>query len=66
MFGFTTINGRINGRIRDKDNSKSYCHIFPFKNLFSYENCTFQTFKSNHYTTLIKIPPFLNANFLPL
>ncbi|MUU59640.1 hypothetical protein F7198_02005 [Helicobacter pylori] len=59
----------MNGRIRDKDNSKSYCHIFPFfpfKNSFSYENCTFQTFKSNHYTTLIKIPLFLNANFLPL
>ncbi|GAB0022256.1 hypothetical protein VN1338_12430 [Helicobacter pylori] len=44
-----TINGII---ISDKDNPKFYCHIFPFKNSFSYENCTFQTFKSNHYTTL--------------
>ncbi|RKV49343.1 hypothetical protein DD771_03565 [Helicobacter pylori] len=30
---------------------KSYCHNYssiPLKNSFSYENCTFQTFKSNH------------------
>ncbi|EJC01465.1 hypothetical protein HPHPP3_0863 [Helicobacter pylori Hp P-3] len=37
---------------------KSYCHIIyslfiPFSKIyFSYENYTFQTFKSNHYTTL--------------
>ncbi|WP_425330702.1 pentapeptide repeat-containing protein [Helicobacter pylori] len=38
-----------------------------FKNSFSYENCTFQTFKSNHYTTNynIKSPPFKMRFFYP-
>ncbi|EJB86642.1 hypothetical protein HPHPH11_0884 [Helicobacter pylori Hp H-11] len=30
----------------------AYCHLLFLKIYFSYENCTFQTFKSNHYTTL--------------
>ncbi|EJB59528.1 hypothetical protein A608_0880 [Helicobacter pylori CCHI 33] len=39
-------------KINDKDNPKSHCHLLFLKIYFSYENCTFQTFKSNHYTTL--------------